>query len=111
MEGIGGRYSVLEDLVGVSLHVSLPSLFDLFLLIRLGFADEHALILYVYLSNYDDGTDESVLTVCMSHQQGQFNVLTKASVLHIILQHMISMIPRITLHQRRRLGNDTTLNW
>jgi HUS1 checkpoint protein len=29
-----------------------------------GFADEHALILYVYLSNYDDGTDESVLTVC-----------------------------------------------
>ena len=29
-----------------------------------GFVDEHALILYVYLSNYDDGTDESVLTVC-----------------------------------------------
>ena len=27
------------------------------------FADEHALILYVYLSNYDDGADESVLTV------------------------------------------------
>jgi len=27
------------------------------------FANEHALILYVYLSNYDDGADESVLTV------------------------------------------------
>jgi HUS1 checkpoint protein len=27
------------------------------------FADEHALILYVYLSSYDDGADESVLTV------------------------------------------------
>jgi len=27
------------------------------------FADQHALILYVYLSNYDDGTEESVLTV------------------------------------------------
>jgi len=25
--------------------------------------DEHALILYVYLSNYEDGADESVLTV------------------------------------------------
>jgi hypothetical protein len=32
-------------------------------LIALGFADEHALILYVYLSNYDDGVDDSVLTV------------------------------------------------
>jgi hypothetical protein len=28
-----------------------------------GFADDHALILYVYLSNYEDGTDDSVLTV------------------------------------------------
>jgi HUS1 checkpoint protein len=28
-----------------------------------GFVDEHALILYVYLSNYEDGADESVLTV------------------------------------------------
>ena len=27
------------------------------------FADEHALILYVYLENHDDGADESVLTV------------------------------------------------
>lgn len=31
--------------------------------IVLGFVDEHALILYVYLSNYDSGADESVLTV------------------------------------------------
>lgn len=31
-------------------------------LIKTGFADEHALILYVYLSNYDDGSDDSVLT-------------------------------------------------
>jgi HUS1 checkpoint protein len=30
------------------------------------FADEHALILYVYLSNYDDGVEESVLTVSAS---------------------------------------------
>lgn len=30
------------------------------------FADEHALILYVYLSNYDDGADESVLTYYIS---------------------------------------------
>lgn len=28
-----------------------------------GFADDHALILYVYLANYDDGEDGSVLTV------------------------------------------------
>jgi hypothetical protein len=28
-----------------------------------GFVDEHALILYVYLSNYEDGADDSVLTV------------------------------------------------
>jgi len=34
MEGIGGRYSVLEDLVGVSLHVSIPLLFDMSLLIN-----------------------------------------------------------------------------
>jgi HUS1 checkpoint protein len=33
------------------------------------FADEHALILYVYLSNYDDGADESVLTVNSSMVQ------------------------------------------
>lgn len=32
------------------------------LLMKTGFADEHALILYVYLSNYDDGSDDSVLT-------------------------------------------------
>ena len=30
-----------------------------------GFADEHALILYVYLNNYDDEAEESVLTVCL----------------------------------------------
>ncbi|KAH8750378.1 cell cycle checkpoint protein-like protein [Hyaloscypha finlandica] len=30
------------------------------------FANEHALILYVYLSNYDDGADESVLTYYIS---------------------------------------------
>jgi HUS1 checkpoint protein len=29
----------------------------------IGFVDDHALILYVYLSSYDDGADESVLTV------------------------------------------------
>lgn len=29
----------------------------------IGFVDEHALILYVYLNNYSDGADESVLTV------------------------------------------------
>jgi HUS1 checkpoint protein len=33
------------------------------MLISIGFANEHALILYVYLSNYDGGGDESVLTV------------------------------------------------
>ncbi len=31
-----------------------------------GFADDHALILYVYLTNYDDGEDGSVLTVSFS---------------------------------------------
>ncbi|QSZ37805.1 hypothetical protein DSL72_008905 [Monilinia vaccinii-corymbosi] len=30
---------------------------------RLGFVNDHALILYVYLDNYDDGSEESVLTV------------------------------------------------
>ncbi|RDL35297.1 Cell cycle checkpoint protein-like protein [Venustampulla echinocandica] len=30
------------------------------------FADEHALILYVYLANYEDGADESVLTYYIS---------------------------------------------
>ena len=28
------------------------------------FVNEHALILYVYLSNDEDGGDESVITVC-----------------------------------------------
>jgi hypothetical protein len=32
-----------------------------------GFVDEHALILYVYLSNHDDGGDESVLTVSTTY--------------------------------------------
>lgn len=32
---------------------------------NVGFVDEHALILYVYLQNYD-GADESVLTVSCS---------------------------------------------
>lgn len=30
---------------------------------RLGFCNDHALILYVYINNEDDGEDESVLTV------------------------------------------------
>jgi len=32
-----------------------------------GFVDEHALILYVYLSNYEDGAEDSVLTVSYLH--------------------------------------------
>ena len=47
----------------VSLLVRLPALSFWPLLILVGFADENALILYVYLSNYDDGDDHSVLTV------------------------------------------------
>lgn len=35
----------------------------MFCLHVIGFVDEHALILYVYLSNYEDGAEESVLTV------------------------------------------------
>ena len=38
------------------------------LLTGVGFANEHALILYVYLANYDDGEDGSVLTVGLSPQ-------------------------------------------
>lgn len=34
------------------------------LLTATGFVDDNALILYVYLSTFDDGVDESVLTVC-----------------------------------------------
>ena len=34
-----------------------------FILTILGFVNDHALILYVYLNDYDDGADESVLTV------------------------------------------------
>lgn len=30
---------------------------------KAGFVDDHALILYVYLTNYDEEGDESVLTV------------------------------------------------
>jgi HUS1 checkpoint protein len=56
-------------------------------LISIGFADEHALILYVYLSNYDDGADESVLTVstllCIYR-----NLLMLPLVLHFLVQHM-----------------------
>lgn len=57
------------------------------MLIDPGFADEHALILYVYLSNYDDGVDESVLTVGVLlmwrlHQADNY------SVLHIVVQRM-----------------------
>jgi hypothetical protein len=48
----------------------------------LGFVNEHALILYVYLSNYDDGAEESVLTVCKLMFTTR-SVLTNMVVLHI----------------------------
>jgi hypothetical protein len=57
------------------------------LLISVGFADEHALILYVYLSNYDDGADESVLTVSPP-QSFNRNLLIFPPVLHLLFQHM-----------------------
>ena len=53
------------------------------------FADEHALILYVYLSNYDDGADESVLTVS-ARMIRERNVTKFLAVLHLLLQHMMT---------------------
>lgn len=45
------------------LHVSIPCAgCKIALTLPAGFADEHALILYVYLPN-DEGVDDSVLTV------------------------------------------------
>jgi hypothetical protein len=41
-----------------------------------GFADEHALILYVYLNNYDDEAEESVLTVCLHARKTLCSMLT-----------------------------------
>lgn len=54
----------------------------------LGFADEHALILYVYLSNYDDGADESVLTACLFLMRTMRFLLTALIVLHFLIQCM-----------------------
>ena len=56
------------------------------LLTSVGFVDEHALILYVYLSNYDDGADESVLTV--SPQSFNRGLLIFPPVLHLLFQYM-----------------------
>jgi HUS1 checkpoint protein len=55
------------------------------------FADEHALILYVYLSNYDDGADESVLTV-IAPLNFQRHQLTSSAVLHLLVQRMSAIL-------------------
>lgn len=39
---------------------------DTDLIMGTGFCHEHALILYVYLSNDEAGVDDSVLTVCIA---------------------------------------------
>lgn len=63
----------------------------------LGFADEHALILYVYLSNYDDGADESVLTVSLvSWLKACTNILT---VLYLFLQRLRKVCPKSRLSE------------
>jgi HUS1 checkpoint protein len=49
-----------------------------------GFVDEHALILYVYLSNYEDGADESVLTVSMN-PRNIWVILIGATVLYQLI--------------------------
>jgi hypothetical protein len=46
--------------------------------------DDHALILYVYLSNYDDGADESVLTVRLARKQ-DFDYANHITVLHQLI--------------------------
>lgn len=46
--------------------------------------DDHALILYVYLSNYDDGADESVLTVRVARNQ-YFDYANDIAVLHQLI--------------------------
>lgn len=46
--------------------------------------DDHALILYVYLSNYDDGADESVLTVRIAKTQ-DFYSANDIAVLHQLI--------------------------
>jgi HUS1 checkpoint protein len=55
------------------------------------FANEHALILYVYLSNHDDGADESVLTVRPALPLLS-DLLTSPTVLHLFIQYMITSI-------------------
>ena len=46
---------------------------------RPGFVDDHALILYVYLSNDDGGGDESVLTASVPSHTNQHRGLTNDS--------------------------------
>jgi hypothetical protein len=52
-----------------------------------GFADEHALILYVYLANYEDAADESVLTV--GHSSGSLESANPSSITspHSVYDH------------------------
>jgi len=69
-------------------YVFLP-LFAWSSLSGLGFADEHALILYVYLSNYKDGADESVLTVSRGQVSGtrHANIGFSTISLHLVYDH------------------------
>ena len=60
-------------------------------LLRLGFCHDHALILYVYLANGDQGVEESVLTVCTapiaSPTYSEFNAdtINGGTVLHRLI--------------------------
>ena len=57
--------------------------------LSIGFCHEHALILYVYLSNEDT---ESVLTVCLSNPLCSSSIPSDLSVvLHRVLQRLIAL--------------------
>jgi hypothetical protein len=59
-----------------------------------GFVDDHAMILYVYLDNYDNGGDDSVLTVSSCHSLLREIALTLSSIIsrHSVLEIMCNLL-------------------
>ncbi|PIA99907.1 Checkpoint protein hus1 [Cercospora beticola] len=60
------------------------------------FADEHALVLYVFLDRDDPGGGEDVLTVGLSRPRKSVPFLTEATVLHLVLRAIIKSTCRCT---------------
>ena len=74
-----------------------------------GFADENALILYVYLSNYDDGEEHSVLTVSLVLFGRALTLLTSRSITYLLSVFDVGHEYNVLI-LAMELGNDTMMS-